>query len=180
VSAQDPLKDHVGGRNIEHGIIYRVPNRFGNANSALVCHDGFTGLLPPGVYFDPTTGGFTIMFWINILSLRNGWPTVLSFESNYMVFGFYAFTSRLFIQSISYGITYQYYTKTAVAFETWTHVAICVDGTEVKAYFNGVSQEFDSEEGTNIGNNFKEGTNICPYFCHFRRFDNNCLQSKAQ
>ncbi len=150
--AHDPLSDNVGDRNLEvnHGYISTSSDRFGNADSALVFDHGI-GSLPPGVYFDPATGGFTIMFWIKVILLSKGWPRMLSFESSNMVFGFYDFTSRLFIRSISYGITYKYYTKNALAFDTWTHMAICVDGTEVKAYFDGVSQELDSKEGTNIG-----------------------------
>jgi len=92
--------------------------------------------------------GFTIMFWVKIMSICNEWPQLLSFntkQDNFMDFGFYAFTSRLYFRSELYGLGF--ITNEAVAFNTWTHVAICVNDTEVSAYFNGLLVSFsDSTE----------------------------------
>ncbi len=42
-------------------------DRLGNMNSALLLNKGYASV-PPGVYFDPSTGGFTVMVWLKILS----------------------------------------------------------------------------------------------------------------
>jgi hypothetical protein len=45
-------------------------DRFGNANSALYFNHGYA-TAPPGVYFDPDTGGFTVMAWFKPLTINS-------------------------------------------------------------------------------------------------------------
>jgi len=138
MSGRDPLVDLIGGKVITTiGNFLTTVDRFGNADSALLYNHGFASI--PGVFSDVNKEGFTIMFWVKIMSISNEWPQLLSFntnQDNYMDFGFFAFTSRLYFRSELYEL--RFITNEAVAFNTWTHVAICVNDTEVSAYFNGL------------------------------------------
>lgn len=65
------LTDIVGGNNLEiiqNGTL--VEDRNGNANSALQFINGYA-YAPADVYFDPATGGSTIMLWAKFSSLEN-------------------------------------------------------------------------------------------------------------
>jgi len=42
-------------------------DRLGNPKSALLFNKDYASV-PPSVYFDPSTGGFTVMVWLKILS----------------------------------------------------------------------------------------------------------------
>ena len=46
-----------------------IEDRFGNYESALLIEKGLA-TLPSSIYFDPTTGGFTIMLWVKALSIN--------------------------------------------------------------------------------------------------------------
>jgi len=138
----------IGGKVITTiGNFLTTVDRFGNADSALLYNHGFASL-PEGVFFELNKEGFTIMFWVKIMSMTIEWPQLLSFnieQDNYMDFGFFACTSRLYFRSELYGL--DFVTNEAVAFNTWTHVAICVNYTEASAYFNGLIVSFsDSTE----------------------------------
>jgi len=52
-------------------------DRNGNPNSALCLNSGFASV-PPGVYFDPATGGFTFMAWVKVNSYNN-WQRIFDF-----------------------------------------------------------------------------------------------------
>jgi hypothetical protein len=70
MSGENPHVDIAGGHNMT--IISNVnstEDRFDNAQSALLFNGGHA-ILPPGVYFNPDTGGFTIMLWIRLLSIN--------------------------------------------------------------------------------------------------------------
>ena len=54
-------------------------DRFNNPNSALYFHLGYSQA-PPGMYFDPATGGFTVMLWIKLISY-NSWQRVIDFAN---------------------------------------------------------------------------------------------------
>ncbi len=109
--------------------------------------------LPKGFYFDPNTGGFTLMFWIKINMMGLKRPELLSFKKdenqnqylNHMFFGFYASTSKLYFGSMSGGLFATYFTQNSIPFNTWTHVAVRVDNFVVSVYFDGVSQPISSE-----------------------------------
>ncbi len=42
-------------------------DRFGAANMSLAMKSGYA-IVPSGVYFDPSTGGFTVMLWVKMLA----------------------------------------------------------------------------------------------------------------
>ena len=58
-------------------------DRFGNPKSALLLNHGHVKV-PPGIYFDPATGGFTIMLWIKVLSHKD-WLSILDFANGVYV-----------------------------------------------------------------------------------------------
>ena len=45
-------------------------DRFGTPNSALAITSGYASV-PSGIYFDPSTGGFTLMVWVKLLAILN-------------------------------------------------------------------------------------------------------------
>ncbi len=53
------------------------PDRNGIANKAVCFMKGFASV-PPGVYFDQATGGFTFMAWIQVFSYNN-WQRIFDF-----------------------------------------------------------------------------------------------------
>ncbi len=52
-------------------------DRNGRPNSSLCLNSGFASV-PPGVYFDPATGGFTFMAWAKVNSYNN-WQRIFDF-----------------------------------------------------------------------------------------------------
>ncbi len=142
MSGREPLVDLIGGKVMTtKGNILTTADRFGNVDSAILFNHGFASI--PGVFFDVNKEGFTIMFWVKIMSISNQCPLFLSLntkQDNFMDFGFYSLTSRLYFRAELYEIGF--ITNEAVAFNTWTHVAICVNDTEVSAYFNGLLVSF--------------------------------------
>jgi len=71
MSGGHPQVDIAGGHNMTIiGNVHSIEDRLGNPQSALLFNGGHA-ILPPGVYFDPATGGFTIMLWIRLLSFNN-------------------------------------------------------------------------------------------------------------
>ena len=60
---------------LENGVY--AEDRNGKANSAI--HFSYSyALVPPDVYFDPATGGFTVMVWFKLSSLEN-WQRLIDF-----------------------------------------------------------------------------------------------------
>ncbi len=71
--------DIVGSKNMTYlQKIEKTTDRFDKANSALLFNGGYA-FLPPGVYFNPATGGFTVMFWLRLLSFNNTSQGVIAF-----------------------------------------------------------------------------------------------------
>ncbi len=63
--------DDIGEKDMTVIMNGKLTNdRNGNPNSAICFSNGFASV-PPGVYFDQATGGFTFMAWIQVLSYNN-------------------------------------------------------------------------------------------------------------
>jgi len=134
MSAKDPLADLVNGKNMKlQKNVQPTTDRFGNANSALAFNHGFTWL-PSGVYFDPATGGFTIMLWIRLLSF-NYTQEVIHFGN-----GIYTNTIELRFQDKTFNFCFEhhcYHIKSNLAYK-WTHYT-CVyhaSSGEIRMYIN--------------------------------------------
>jgi len=73
-------------------------DRFGKVSSALFLNNGYA-TAPPGIYFDPATGGFTVMSWIKIASTGPS-LRIIDFgngaESDNIMFGLLADSSKMY------------------------------------------------------------------------------------
>jgi len=126
-------------------------DRFGTLTSALVIASGF-GSVPAGVYFDPATGGFTVMVWIKMLYLTNE-PSIIDFGN-----GYYNDNIRLTIQVTGKPRLSIYKNMTGVAksflsaikLNEWSHVAVSVVGSK---YFNYINGSLDSQGTGNFFSN---------------------------
>ena len=120
-------------------------DRFNKSNSALYFYHGYAQA-PPGVYFDPATGGFTIMLWIKLISVKlTTWARILDFSAN----GGYSDGCYLYftIKTANPGfVLFNSTTKTTdntftgnLTLSIWTHLAVSVTGSTGTYYINGVS-----------------------------------------
>ena len=126
-----------------HNGIYDS-DRNGKANSAIHFSYGYA-LIPPDVYFDPATGGFTFMVWFKMSSLE-GWQRLIdvgTHESgagqNIYVAKYYG-SPELYIRiKNSHSITHNY--VFAITTNTWYHLAMSLSQTQSKiSYFlNGAN-----------------------------------------
>ena len=120
-------------------------DRFGKPNSALLLNHGHVKV-PPGEYFDPATGGFTIMLWIKPLSSPHLSP-------------FFDFGSGRFVDNVIYQMqtttqklrtyisnAHQTTTsKSAINLNEWTHIAFTVSGgAKQTQYINGILDHSES------------------------------------
>ncbi len=110
-------------------------DRFGNPNSALLLDHSYA-TIPGGMYFDPETGGFTIMAWIRGLSMQ-------SFQRIFEISnGANKDNVALLFDSMSLNLellSESYFSfQTPVTIGVWTHVCVSVTGTNAKHYINGI------------------------------------------
>jgi len=137
-SFDNSLKDSVGRCDLTSPTnIAPSTDRFGNANSAYYFNNGYA-VAPPGVYFDPSTGGATIMVWFKAVSI-NLWQRVIDFGigttenvlfSNYFqnpTFNLHLNPNGLRLVSVS-----------AVSENVWVHLTATFTTTYSKIYFNGI------------------------------------------
>jgi len=172
MSAKDPLADLVNGKNMTlQKNVQPTKDRFGNANSALFFNHGFTSL-PPGVYFDPATGGFTIMLWIRLLSFNNT-QQVFDFGNGYDIN-----TIELKFQDKQFRFCFEhncYHIKSNLVYK-WTHYT-CVyhaGSGEIRMYLNSqlifksIVYDNDKKSFKKIvrGSNFIGYSNACWKFLH--------------
>jgi len=102
--------------------------------------------IPSGVYFNPSTGGFTAMVWVKILSL-NSYQRVFEFgigQSNNNVFICLERRSYMVI----FGTNSGQLNGILIKLNTWYHLAVSVTNYTGSFYINGVKVQ----EGTgNLG-----------------------------
>jgi len=110
-------------------------DRFGNPNSALLLDHSYA-TIPGGVYFDPETGGFTIMAWIRVLSMQS-WQRIFDISNgasqDNVALCFYSMSLKLALLSGS-----RFYFQNPVTVGVWAHVCVSVIGTDAKFYINGI------------------------------------------
>lgn len=144
-------------------IISTAQSKFGGAS--LFCDgagDQITFANTSSLQFG--SGDFTLEFWIrtNKASQPNGFPRVFA-KGLYQAAGAWNLT---YIKS-SGELVFDFYTSGATALgiscgtitdDTWSHVAICRSGTEVKTFLDGVTQA----SGTNSTNlNATDVLSVC-------------------
>ena len=70
--------DVVGGKHLKLDLNGELADdRFGTPGGSIYFNNGY-GSVAPGVYFDPTTGGFTVMAWMKFVSIST-WMRLFDF-----------------------------------------------------------------------------------------------------
>ena len=116
-------------------------DRFGNKNSSLFLNDGYA-TVPPGVYFNPDTNGFTVMVWMKIKEFKN-WSSLIDFglgkaqDNIYVGLDNGEHKMRLSVRD-SGSITCQLDSTKLIIKNQWFHLATTVNGKDVKMYIDGV------------------------------------------
>jgi len=135
-SFDNSLKDSVGRCDLTiQSNVAPSPDRFGNASSAFFFNNGYA-TLPSGVYFDPSSGGATIMVWFKAVSI-NSWQRIVEFGTDTperINLANHGTNPKLFsmlpggLQTIS---------VSSVKLNIWVHLTVTFTTTSSKFYFNG-------------------------------------------
>jgi len=137
-SFDNSLKDSVGRCDLAIPTnVAPSADRFNNANSAYYFNNGYA-TAPPGVYFDPSTGGASIMAWFKAVSINNhqrvmdfGIGTSQNiFLSNYGTNP----TISLFISPSNFRLN----SLSEVSVNVWVHLTATFTTTSTNVYFNGI------------------------------------------
>ncbi len=139
--AQGNLLDTVKGRDMTiQSNGYFTNDRNGNPNSALLLSHGFASI-PPGVYFDPATGGFTFMAWVQVFSYAF-YQRIFDFglgQQNENVLLTFSSTSRyLRLDTYNVGLENRGEFSKPIDPNIWRHVAVSVTGTVATFYIDGI------------------------------------------
>jgi len=94
---------------------------------------------PPGVYFNPATGGLTVMTWFKAVNQINYWQRIIDFGNgagvDNILLGNYATSRKMIVDSYPGGFGTE--SNFSVTLNVWVHLAITYTPTTVKMYFNG-------------------------------------------
>ena len=98
-------------------------------------------LVPPDVYFDPSTGGFTVMAWVKLSSL-DSWMRFIDFgNAQSILVGINTKKNLIFVLRINGVDTFRKdYTELSVS--SWFHFSISVSITmsKVTFYLDGANE----------------------------------------
>ena len=115
-------------------------NRFGKPNSALLLNHGYVKV-PPGEYFDPATGEFTVMLWIKPFSNKD-FLSILDFGSGIRIdnilIEFWGETKKLKLYVAKNSDLNRIFGNSVIDLNTWTHIAFTFSGDTYSFYINGV------------------------------------------
>jgi len=117
-------------------------DRFGAVNSALAMTSGYA-TLPPGVYFDPDTGGFTIMLWVKMIAFPSSGYTskIIDFSTGLNIDSIRVTslpTGRLRLAAYIGNTGNSIDSVGVIQLNQWTHVAASVNGSNGYIYINGI------------------------------------------
>jgi len=141
-SFDNSLKDSVGRCDLTSPTnIAPSTDRFGYASSAYYFNNGYA-IAPPGVYFDPATGGATIMVWFKAVSINN-YQRVIDFgndviKDNNIVLSNYATSLKVFFGVYSYSVGYTFNGISQMNVSEWVHLTATFNTTSAKVYLNGI------------------------------------------
>ena len=144
--------DVIGQMNMEIQLNGQLTtDRFGNADSALKLSKGYASV-PPAVYFDPATGGFTFMSWVKIISV-NSYQRIFDFglgpnADNIMITCDGQSLNLRFDTYLSGAIMGVFYFP-QIELNKWYHIAVSVSGSTATLFLDGVKQ------GEKSGNEMK-------------------------
>jgi len=137
------MKDVIGqmdmtpGQNCEF-----TSDRMDEPSSALLVKQGYANF-PPGIYFDMTNSGFTIMLWLNLISQEFQQRIFSSGNGTSEIFRLncYGNTRRLRYLNISSGKTISDIIlpeELALDLKRWYHVAVTINASRAIMYVDGV------------------------------------------
>ncbi len=138
--------DMIGRKDM--AIILNIEStvdRFENPNSALLFTNGYA-TVPPGIYFDLKTGGFTIMVWVKLNALSY-WQRILDFGQgeniNNVVIAFQDLTTIpcLYIKSTN---SETFLSANPVQLNRWHHIALSMTEDKVNFYVDGIKNSENS------------------------------------
>jgi hypothetical protein len=152
--------DYIGRANMTPmANVSFVPDRFGNAQSAVYLNNGYCKL-PPGVYFNST---FTITTWIYPLNQTSGLrQRVLDCGNGPGNDNIGLAYRNVLIQP--YAFTYYGTMGTSYVFainsvtmnaDQWSHLATVYDGSNLLIYVNGIQTAAGNSDGTKPFNVFR-------------------------
>ena len=132
--------DQVGQMNltvVNSSLVNWTTDRFGNPKSALDFNNSYNQA-PAGVYFDPATGGFTVMTWLKLNSL-NAFQRIIDFGNGVPMDNMiYSFTTVPYFAICNGALCTTYHALIPLIKDVWTHLAFSVQGTTGSFYTNGV------------------------------------------
>jgi hypothetical protein len=115
-------------------------DRFGAANSALAITSGYA-TVPPGVYFDPSTGGFTIMLWLKIFAFAIDYCSIIDFSRGDKIdnIRLLHMENKKVRLSVWKGSIYKLVESASnLQLNQWTHIAASVNGSNGCIHINGI------------------------------------------
>ena len=123
-------------------------DRFGNSDSSLLIDNNYASI-PPGVYFDPATEGFTIAFWFKLLSFIEN-QTLLKFgikeigslpeaiSNDDIRVGISNDGNFVQLELFNQGRKQQYIlTSVSIKVNEWHYVAISLQNDQINFFVNG-------------------------------------------
>ena len=117
-----------------------IEDRFGNPDSAILIELGGYATIPSGIYFDPETGGFTIMVWIKLLSLdyhKIIIDVALGRDKDNIWFGFPPSTTQPYFFINNNNNIVRFTNPTGIELYEWSHLTLAVNGDIAKLYIDG-------------------------------------------
>jgi len=119
-----------------------ISDRNGNPSSALRLSGGFASV-PASVYFDPATGGFTFMAWIQVFSYNN-WERIFDFglgqQDNNILLALPERRNRLRLDVYNGGGSVSGDFGSSIDLNQWYHIAVSVTGAISSFYIDGLQQ----------------------------------------
>ena len=112
-------------------------DRFGNTSSAFYFNNGYA-TAPPGVYFDPSTGGATVLVWFKAVSINTN-QRVIDFgsgASDTIMFSNYGQNPTMNLH-LNPG-KLRTVSVSSVSLNVWVHLAATFTTTSATVYFNGI------------------------------------------
>jgi hypothetical protein len=133
--------DNYGGKDMTLMTNAQLSaDRMGKPNGAVCFSKGFASV-PPGVYFDPATGGFTFMAWIQVFSYAF-YQRIFDFglgQQNENVLLTFSSSSRyLRLDTYNVGLQNRGEFRNPIDPNEWRHVAVSVTGTVSTFYIDGI------------------------------------------
>ncbi len=118
------------------------PDRNGIANKAVCFMNGFASV-PPGVYFDQATGGFTFMAWIQVLSYNN-WQRIFDFgngqNNDNILIAFPSTGDNIRLDTYNKAGRNSAQATDSISLNTWYHIAVSVSSGVSSFYINAVQR----------------------------------------